>query len=164
MRKQQYERRIPIVTAVFAIAIFGILTFGVAAFILSHFANERVDGDTALHLDGTWETVGPTYNDEHIVFIFNGNTFASVTEMIIYDANEEIIDDIRKFYYEMYAARVYFDDMSDGNFFLRITMDGTFGMYDGYIVLVSGESHLLEFPFSWDGAGISINGDLFRRN
>ena len=158
---QQAERKIPIVTAVFAIAIFGVLIFGVAAFIISHFTNES--GDAALHLDGIWETVSPTYNDEHIVFVFDGNTFSSVTEMTIFDADTAVIDDIHDFYSEMYGARVYYEDMADGNFSLRVTMDGTFGLYDGYIVLVSGESYLMEFSFFWDGAGISINGDLFHR-
>ena len=158
---QNTERRVPIVTAIFACLVFAVLIFGIVAFVITHVM--ATNSDEALHLDGTWETVYPTHNDAIVTFTFNDESFSSVTEMMIVDADLDIIEGIRDFYHEHYGAVVYDDNIGDGSFALRVVMDGTFGLYEEHILLISGEAHFIEFTFHWDGEMINIDGDLFVR-
>jgi len=136
--------------------------FGAALVIITHLTGEN-EGDVAFHIDGTWETDGPTYNDEHITYVFSGDVFSKVTETMIFDANLDIIENIRDFYRYYSGAIVTANDMDDGNFVLMITMDGTFALDGDSLLLLAGEGMLTELTFSWEGDVIIINDDRFVR-
>ena len=155
------EKRIPIGTAIFAIIVFGILIVGTVSLIISRLQDDG--SDVGLYLDGTWETDGPTYSAESIVYIFSGNTFSSVTEMMIFDANPEIIAHIQEFYLYNHGAAVDAEDTGDGVFRLSIKKDGTFSLDGDYILLLSAESFLTEYSFRWNDDEIIIAGDRFMR-
>ena len=156
------ERRVPIVTAVLAIALAAVLIFGATALFLNYFG-PGAGSDTALHLDGPWEIEGPTYNDEYIFYVFSGDAFSSVTESMVYDTNHEGIEDIKVYYRERNGATVASQYLGDGNFLLRIALEGTFLLEADNIMLVSGEGMLTVLPFTWERDTITIDGYRFRR-
>ena len=156
------ERKIPIVTGVIALAFCAILIFGVASAIISRVRTAGY-GDTALHISGTWETDGPTHNDELITYVFAGDTFSRVIETMIFNVGPADIEAIVAFQRDYNGAEVSVDDLGDGNFRLRITADGTFGLDGNSILLISGEGFLRLFSFYWEGEAIIINGDRFIR-
>ena len=155
-------RRVPVVTAVITVILSAVLIFGAAMVIITHLTGEN-EGDVAFHIDGTWETDGPTYNDEHITYVFSGDVFSRVTETMIFDANPDIIESIRDFYSYYSGAIVAAEDMGDGNFALMITIDGTFALEGDSLLLLAGEGMLTELSFSWEGDVIIINDDRFVR-
>jgi len=155
------ERRIPYVTAIIAVVLSAIVILGIAMIITNRLTD--TGGDIALHIDGTWETATLTYNDEHIIYVFDGDIFTSTTETVIFDANMDIIDSIQEYYRVYSGAIVIADDIGDGNFFLTITMDGTFSLVGDRLLLLSGEGILREVPFFWDDDAILINDERFVR-
>ena len=153
-------REIPIVSAVIALVFCAVVIFGAAAALLSR---TGPDGDAGLHLDGIWEIESPTYNDEHITYVFAGDTFSSVTETMIFNASPEMLEDIAAFHREYSGAYVSTEGMGEGNYLLRITIDGTFFL-DGYhILMVSGYGIVRLLSFNWEGEAIVINGYRFVR-
>jgi len=156
-------RKIPVVTAIITIIVSAVIIFGAALVVITHLTGEN-DGDVAFHIDGTWETQSPTYNDEHIVYVFNGDLFSRIVETTIVDASPEIVDSIREYYHEYSGAIVVSQDMGGGDFFLIITMDGTFALDGDMLLLLGGEGMLTRLPFAWEGDTIVINDDRFTRS
>jgi len=148
------------VSAVIALGFFGIVIFGLAAVLIS---NLRADVDTALHLNGTWEIESPTFNDEHIMYVFADDSFSAITEMMVFDAGPDALDAIKQFHQDNYGATVDAEDIGNDSFLLRISVDGTFAFDGNNILLVSGEGHTRLLPFYWDGEAILINGDRYLR-
>ena len=156
------ERKIPIVPAIIALAFCAVVIFGAALAIVSHFGAANY-GDGALHIGGTWETDGPTYNDELITYVFEGESFSRVIETIIFGASYADIEAREAYEYNYNGAAVYAEDVGEGNFRLRITADGTFWLDGNNIVLVSGEGFMRVFSFYWEDDAIFIDGDRFVR-
>ena len=155
------ERQIPIVSAVIALVFFSAILLGAASVIVSRLS--RPPGDTGLHIDGTWEIEAPTHNDEHIIYSFAGDTFSSVTESMIFDADPEVLEAIGEFLLAYSGAVVEAEDMGDGNFLMRITADGTFAFDGNNIRLVSGEGLVRLLSFAWEGEAVIIDGYRFMR-
>ena len=155
------ERKLPIVTAIIALAFGGLVIFGATSAILSRVGT--TSGDVALHIDGTWETEGPTYNDELITFVFTGDSFSREVETMIFGAGAADIEDIETFQRDYNGATVDAEDLGDGTFRLRITADGTFALDGNSILLISGEGLLRMFSFYWEDEAVIINGDRFVR-
>ena len=129
------ERKIPIVTAIIALAFFSLVIFGISAVIIAHIGAAG-EGDVGLHLDGTWDIASPTFNDEAIRFVFDGAAFSNITESVIFDATPEILDDIREFHMTHSNAAVNTQHMGGANYLLRIHTDGTFVLDGNSILLV----------------------------
>ena len=156
------ERKIPIVTGIIALAFCAVVIFGAASAIISRIRTSG-GGDAALHINGTWETDGPTYNDELITYVFAEDTFSRVIETVIFNATPADIEVVKAFQREHNGAEVDAEYLGDGNFRLKITADGTFGLDGNSILLISGEGLLRLFSFYWDGDAVIINGDRFVR-
>ena len=118
-------------------------------------------------LNGIWEIESLTFNDEFITMTFNDEAFTRVSEMYIADADIyqvlETIDDIREFYARHNGGEVEVEETDDGNVLLRIIVNGVFSLTDNEIWLASGEDIVTVMPFSWDGATMVINDDIFVR-
>ena len=123
----------------------------------------RSPDDIGLHICGTWEIEAPTYNDEHIVYVFTGDSFTSVTESMIFGADAAVLEDIAEFLLLYSGAIVDAEDMGDGNFRMRITAGGTFALDGNRIRLVSGEGLVRVLSFSWESEAIFIDGYRFTR-
>jgi len=159
MRKS--ERRIPIVTAVIALAFSAIIAFGAASVLVSRIG--AASDDTGLHIDGIWETENRTFNNEHITFEFTGDSFFSVAESMIFDASLDALEDIREFHVRYDQATVDTEYVGDGNFLIRVATDGTFALDGAYILLISGEGLARLLSFNWESEAIVIDGDRFVR-
>ena len=155
------ERKVPIVTGIIALAFCAILIFGAASAVLSRM--RATTGDVALHIDGTWETDGPTFNDELITYVFAGDSFSRLIETTVFGASQDDIEAIEAFQRDYNGATVDAEDLGDGNFLLRIAADGTFTLDGNSILLISGEGLLRLFSFYWEGEAVIINGDRFVR-
>ena len=155
------ERNVPIVTAVIALAFAAVVILGAASAIAAWL--RAGSGDAALHIDGIWVTEGPTYSDEHITYVFDGEAFTRIIETKVFGASEIDIDGIRDYQRQHNGAEVTAEALGDGTFLLRIMADGTFGLDGNSIVLVSGEGLLRVFSFYWEGEAVIINGERFRR-
>ena len=156
------ERKIPIVTGAIALAFCAIVIFGATSAIISRI-RAAGGGDTALHINGMWETEEPTFNDEHITYMFAGDSFSRVIETTVFDAGQADIEAIVAYQREHNGATVEAEDLGDGTFLLRIIADGTFGLDGNSILLISGEGFLRLFSFYWEDEAIIINGDRFVR-
>ena len=157
------ERKIPIVTALIALAFFSVIVFGASSVIIGNIRRAANERDTGLHLDGTWEIEAPTYNDEHIVYVFAGDAFTSRVETMALNISLEDLNNIREFHRTMSGASVEAVYMDNNNYLLRIRTDGTF-ILDGYtIMLITGEGFVRMFSFYWEDEAIVINGDRFLR-
>jgi len=161
MSPRKAERRIPIASAIIAIVFCAVVVFGAALAFVSRIG--ATSDDVGLHIDGTWEIETPTYNDEHITFVFTGDSFSRFAESMIFDASPEVIGDIREFHMMYSQATVDAEYMGDGNFFIQIATDGTFALDGNNILLVSGEGLARLLPFYWESEAIIINGDRFIR-
>ena len=135
------------------------LIFGIVSVIVDRVT--ATNDDIGLHIDGIWETVSPTYNDEHITFTFTGDSFSMLTESMIHDAEPNDIEAIREFHLQHNGAIVSAIDMDDGSFHLRITADGTFAIDGNTILLVMAEGLTTNLPFYWESDAIIINGDRY---
>ena len=155
------DRKVPVVTAVFALFFVAVLALGLSAVIVSRIG--ATSDDIGLHIDGTWEIETPTYNDEHISFVFAGDSFSSVTESIIFDAGPEVIEDIREFHMLNSRAAVEAEYVGNNSYLIRVTADGTFAIDGGSILLISGEGLVRRLPFYWESDAIVIDGDRFIR-
>jgi len=154
------ERKIPLVTAIIALVFCSLVIFGAVSVIIARFGGNSY-GDVGLHLDGTWHIEAPTFNDESITFVFQGDSFTSVTESIIFGASPEDIESIRDFHVIQSGASLYSEDIGDGNYLLRITLQGTF-LLDGNSILLTTDSDMtLLLPFYWQGEALIINGDRY---
>jgi len=161
MTPRKAVRKVPIVTAVIAIVFTGAIILGLTAVITSRFG--AANDDIGLHIDGTWEIETPTYNDEHITFVFAGDTFSSVTESVIFDAGPEVIEDIREFHIVYSQAEVDAEYIGYGTYLIRVAADGTFALYSNSILLVSGDGVVRLLSFEWESDAIVINGDRYIR-
>ena len=116
-------------------------------------------------INGVWESQGLTYNDEFVTIEFMDNRFTKITEMYIADADVAYIlgnlDEIREFHRSQSGGTVEVLIDETGAVLLRVRMDGTFGLTENELRLVSGDNLVNIFPFSWDGRSITINNDLF---
>ena len=153
--------RIPIVSAIIALVFCSAILFGATSAIISRVG--RSTDDIGLHIDGTWEIESPTYNDEHIIYIFAGDSFSSITESMIFGADPEVLEAIGEFLLGYSGAIVEAEDMGDGNFLMRITADGTFALAGNTIRLVSGEGLVRTLSFSWEEDAVIIDGYRFVR-
>ena len=158
------ERKIPVVTAIVALVFYAVIVLGTVVIITTRVRERAEPGsDVGLQLDGTWATESLTFNDEHIIYVFYGNSFSSTTERTLFDANPEALDDLAEFYRVYHGATIDTEYIGDGNYLIRITKGGTF-ILDGYsIFLIKGEGLLVAYMFDWDGVGIYIDGYRFVR-
>ena len=159
---KQAERKIPIATAVIAIAFFSLMVFGTATLIISRL-DDRAYGDEGLHLNGTWEIASLTFNDEFITYVFSGDSFTSTTETIVFDANQADIQSIREFHQNHSGAALYAENIGSGNYRLSILSSGTFSLDGNSILLIMDNNMPQLLPFYWEGEAIIINGDRFLR-
>jgi len=157
-------RKIPVVPAIIAIVFLAAMIFGATIIAMSHIRNRsESDGEAALHLDGTWATESPTFNDEHITYVFDGDAFTSITERFLFDANPEVISSFVDFHRNYHGALVDSEYLGDGNYFIHITTSGTFTLEGHLILLIKGDGLLVPFSFDWDGTAIYIDGYRFVR-
>jgi len=162
--RETIERRIPVVTAIIALVFLAVVIFGVTAVIIARVRDAAVsDGDVGLHLDGIWVTESPTFNDENITYVFNGDSFTSTTERLLFDADPEALSSFIYFYVTHHGATVDTEDVGDGNYNIRISTGGTFTLYGNSISLIKGESLRIMYSFYWDGEAIYIDGNRFVR-
>ncbi|MCL2361845.1 MAG: YfjI family protein [Defluviitaleaceae bacterium] len=164
LARDSSQRKIPIVTAIIAIVFFSVVVFGAAAVLIAHIRREAdFDGDVGLHLDGVWDTDGPTVNDEYISFEFAGDSFSSVTEWTFFDASPEALAEFIAFNENDRGAIVYTDDIGYGNYRIRIYEHGEFTLEGNSILLSLNSGQSQWMPFYWDGDAIIINGDRYLR-
>jgi len=160
--KDTPARKIPVATAIIALVFIAVIIFGVAIGIITRIRETpETDSDTALHLDGVWATQGPTVNDEHITYVFDGDTFSRVTERTLFDANPEALRDFIDYYASNYRATVDAEDIGDGNYFIRIYVSGMFALDGANILIFIGDGPPVVYSFYWDGVAIIIGGDRF---
>ncbi|MCL2378109.1 MAG: hypothetical protein FWC77_03180 [Defluviitaleaceae bacterium] len=160
-RPRKPQRQIPIVSAILALVFCAAVIFGTVSIIVDRVTT--TGDDIGLHIDGAWETQTLTYNDEHIIYVFAGDSFSRTTESTIFNANPDDIEAIREFHMEYNGAIVEAVDIADGNFRLSITANGTFVIDDNNILLVAGEGLVSVLPFYWESEAIVINGDRYVR-
>jgi len=160
-RAKATKKKIPIASAVIALVFCSTVVFGVAFALASRIG--AAGNDIGLHIDGTWETIAPTYNNEHITYVFAGDSFSSITESVIINAGPEILADIRDFHITYSGAVVEAEEMGAGSYLLRITADGTFALDGSNILLVSGEGLVRILSFYWESEAVVIDGDRFVR-
>ena len=141
---------------------FAVLVFGAASVVIGRVRGSGA-GDTALHLDGTWVTEGPTYNYESIRFEFFGDGFTSVSERILFSDSPDDLTLARGFYETYHDAQVDAEDTGYGSYLLRITTSGMFVLDGNSILLITGDSTTRRLPFYWDGDVIEIYPDRFVR-
>ena len=158
------ERKIPVITAIIAIVFLGIIIFGVTAVVIARIRDRTEPGtDVGLHLNGTWVTQSPTFNDEHIIYVFYDDSFSSIIERTLFGASPETLDNFIEIYTTYHGATIDAEYIGGSSYFIRISTSGTF-ILDGYrILLVKGEGLLVPYPFYWDGEAIYINDIRFVR-
>ena len=154
-----YEHKIPLVSAVIAIVVTALLVLGATAVIVSHLWGDN--SDEGLHLNGTWQTDGPTTLDEYITFEFFDDTFVKTITVVLFD--RDIVESFSEYYRAYYDAVVDVEEIDGGNFRLHVTMDGVFMLYGDSILLDMGGGLIRQFSFYWDGDAIIINDERFLR-
>jgi len=151
------------VGVIIVVLFLGIIFNATAFFVARVRENSEPDRDVGLQLDGTWATESLTFNDEHITYVFYRDSFTSVKERTLFDANPEALDSLTEYYRANYEAAVDTEYIGDGNYFIRITSGGTFTLDGDSILLIKGEGRLVPHMFDWDGVAIYIDGYRFLR-
>jgi hypothetical protein len=171
----------PIGVIVFVLALLAITLGGMIGAVAYFFFNDAFTPNRSVNnnisaprfsnhaasLNGIWEIESPTYNDETVTIAFWDNSFSMITEMVIADADIELlletIEEIREFHKNQNGAVAEVVEADDSRPRLRIILEGTFSLTESELILNSGQDMLTILPFFLGNDGISINNDRFLR-
>ena len=165
------QMAVPLIVAavIIAVAIIYFLTFTTGGGVNnpSYYrtnAAEAADITDGIFLDGIWDITERNYNDEFITIEFNDNRFTMVTDIYIANADIEnvldTLDEVKEFNLSNKGGETEIIS-NGGSVILRVTVNGTFIFNDNELMLVSDNNIQSIYPFSWDGAVIRIDRDVF---
>ena len=123
---------------------------------------EEYTTDVADFLNGVWVIESPNNNGETISITFFGNSYTTITEMILiaeYDYILSELDHMEAFY----GSTIVVESVDDESTMIQITTNGIFSFTENEISFINTAGETRVLPFSHTENVITIDDDIFIR-